>query len=97
MDRIARITFIWYAAALAGVCRVPLLIRTARGAIESVDKNIIQGSFALGLIRISNRRCAASAGDLRQRWQRGLVLMVIALTVISSVALYLANKYGKDC
>jgi molybdate transport system permease protein len=44
------IMFTWYAAALAAfVVAIPLLIKTARAAIESVDKNIIQASFALGL------------------------------------------------
>ena len=44
------IMFTWYAAALAAfVVAIPLLIKTARAAIESVDKNIIQASYALGL------------------------------------------------
>ena len=44
------IMFTWYAAALAAfVVAIPLLIKTARAAIESVDRNIIQASYALGL------------------------------------------------
>jgi molybdate transport system permease protein len=44
------IMFTWYAAALAAfVVAIPLLIKTARAAIESVDINIIQASYALGL------------------------------------------------
>jgi len=44
------IMFTWYAAALAAfVVAIPLLIKTARAAIESVDNNMIQASFALGL------------------------------------------------
>ena len=44
------IMFTWYAAALAAfVVAIPLLIKTARAAIESVDINIIQPSYALGL------------------------------------------------
>ena len=44
------IMFTWHASALAAfVVAIPLLIKTARAAIESVDKNMIQASFALGL------------------------------------------------
>jgi len=43
------IMFTWYAAVLASfVVAVPLLIRTARAAIESVDKNPVQAAYALG-------------------------------------------------
>jgi len=42
--------FTWYAAVLASfVVAVPLLIKTSRAAIESVDKNLIQAAYALGL------------------------------------------------
>ncbi len=42
--------FTWYAAVLASfVVSVPLLIKTARAAIESVDNDLIQASYALGL------------------------------------------------
>lgn len=45
--------FTWYAAVLASfVVAVPLLIKTARAAIESVDRNLIQASYALGLSEI---------------------------------------------
>jgi len=44
------IMFTWHAATLAAfVVAIPLLIKTARAAIESMDKNMIQASFALGL------------------------------------------------
>ena len=44
------ILFTWYAAALAAfVVAIPLLIKTGRAVIESVDNNMIQASFALGL------------------------------------------------
>jgi molybdate transport system permease protein len=44
------IMFTWYAAVLASfVVAVPLLIKTARAAIESVDKSLIQAAYALGL------------------------------------------------
>ncbi|MFZ3048301.1 MAG: molybdate ABC transporter permease subunit [Desulfatirhabdiaceae bacterium] len=44
------IMFTWHAATLAAfVVAIPLLIKTARAAIESVDPNIIEASFALGL------------------------------------------------
>ncbi len=47
------IMFTWYAAVLASfVVAVPLLIKTARAAIESVDRNLIQASYALGLSEI---------------------------------------------
>jgi len=43
------IMFTWYAAALASfVVALPLMIKTARAAIESVDKNLIDASYALG-------------------------------------------------
>lgn len=41
--------FTWYAAALASfVVALPLMIKTARAAIESVDKNLINASYTLG-------------------------------------------------
>lgn len=41
--------FTWYAAALASfIVSVPLMIRTARAAMESVDKNLINASYSLG-------------------------------------------------
>jgi len=44
------IMFTWYAAVLASfVVAIPLLIKTARAAIESVDKNLVQAAYALGL------------------------------------------------
>lgn len=44
------IMFTWYASALAAfVVAIPLLIKTGRAAIESVDHNLVQASFALGL------------------------------------------------
>ncbi|MBI3560154.1 MAG: molybdate ABC transporter permease subunit [Gammaproteobacteria bacterium] len=43
------ITFTWYAAVLASfVVALPLMIKTARAAIESVDKNLINASYTLG-------------------------------------------------
>lgn len=44
------IMFTWYAAVLASfVVAIPLLIKTARAAIESVDKSVISAAYALGL------------------------------------------------
>ena len=43
------IMFTWYAAVLASfVVALPLMIRTARAAIESVDKSLIDASLTLG-------------------------------------------------
>jgi molybdate transport system permease protein len=43
------IMFSWYAAALASfVVALPLMIKTARAAIESVDRNLIKASYTLG-------------------------------------------------
>jgi molybdate transport system permease protein len=43
------IMFTWYAAVLASfVVALPLLIKTARAAIESVDQNLISASYTLG-------------------------------------------------
>jgi molybdate transport system permease protein len=43
------IMFTWYAAVLASyVVAVPLMIKTARAAIESVDTNLINASYTLG-------------------------------------------------
>ncbi|MDA8134775.1 MAG: molybdate ABC transporter permease subunit [Desulfobacteraceae bacterium] len=43
------IMFTWYAAVLASyVVALPLMIKTARAAIESVDKNLINASYTLG-------------------------------------------------
>lgn len=43
------IMFTWYAAALAAfVVALPLMIKTARAAMESVDKNLINASYTLG-------------------------------------------------
>jgi len=41
--------FTWYAAALASfVVALPLMIKTTRAAIESVDENLIHASYTLG-------------------------------------------------
>ncbi len=41
--------FTWYAAVLASfVVALSLMIKTARAAIESVDKNLINASYTLG-------------------------------------------------
>ncbi|HTR44263.1 MAG TPA: molybdate ABC transporter permease subunit [Thermodesulfovibrionales bacterium] len=43
------VMFTWYAAALASfVVALPLMIKTARAAIESVDRNLINAAYTLG-------------------------------------------------
>lgn len=43
------IMFTWYAAVIASfVVSLPLMIKTTRAAIESVDKNLINASYTLG-------------------------------------------------
>ena len=43
------IMFTWYAAVLASfVVALPLMIKTTRAAIESVDRNLISASYTLG-------------------------------------------------
>ena len=43
------IMFTWYAAVLASfVVALPLMVKTTRAAIESVDKNLINASYTLG-------------------------------------------------
>jgi len=43
------IVFTWYAAALASfVVSLPLMIKTTRAAIESVDQSLINASYTLG-------------------------------------------------
>ena len=43
------IMFTWYAATLASfVVALPLMIKTTKAAIESVDKNLINASYTLG-------------------------------------------------
>lgn len=43
------IMFTWHAAVLASfVVALPLMVRTTRAAIESIDKNLIQASYTLG-------------------------------------------------
>jgi molybdate transport system permease protein len=43
------IMFTWYAAVLASfVVSLPLMIKTARAAMESVDRNLIAASYTLG-------------------------------------------------
>jgi len=43
------IMFTWYAAVLASfIVALPLMIKTTRAAIESVDKNLIKVSYTLG-------------------------------------------------
>ncbi len=43
------IMFTWYAAVLASfVVALPLMVKTARAAIESVDENLIRASYTLG-------------------------------------------------
>lgn len=44
------IMFTWYAAVIASyVVALPLMIKTARAAIESVNRNFVEASYALGL------------------------------------------------
>ena len=43
------VTFTWYAAVIAAtVMAFPLLVRTARAAIESVDRDLLRAAFTLG-------------------------------------------------
>lgn len=43
------IMFTWYAAVLASfVVALPLMVKTARAAVESVDENLIRASYTLG-------------------------------------------------
>ncbi|NTU43592.1 MAG: ABC transporter permease subunit, partial [Nitrospirales bacterium] len=43
------IMFTWYAAVLASfVVSLPLMIKTARAAMEAVDRNLINASYTLG-------------------------------------------------
>lgn len=43
------VMFTWYAAVIASfVVALPLMIKTTRAAIESVDKNLINASYTLG-------------------------------------------------
>lgn len=43
------VTFTWYAAVIAAtVMAFPLLVRTARAAIESVDLDLVRAAFTLG-------------------------------------------------
>ncbi|HEX6774827.1 MAG TPA: molybdate ABC transporter permease subunit, partial [Methylomirabilota bacterium] len=43
------VAFTWYAAVIAAtVMALPLLVRTARAAIESVDQNLERAAFTLG-------------------------------------------------
>jgi molybdate transport system permease protein len=43
------VAFTWYAAVIAStVMALPLLVRTARAAIESVDRNLERAAFTLG-------------------------------------------------
>ena len=43
------VTFTWYAAVVAAtVMAFPLLVRTARAAIESVDRDLVRAAFTLG-------------------------------------------------
>jgi len=43
------VTFTWYAAVIASaVMAMPLLVRTARAAIESVDRDLERAAFTLG-------------------------------------------------
>jgi len=43
------IMFTWYAAALASfIVALPLMIKTTRAAIESVDRNLVNTSYTLG-------------------------------------------------
>ena len=55
------VTFTWYAAVIAAtVMALPLLVRTARAAIESVDPSLVLTAFTLG----------------RSEWQTALEVML---------------------
>ena len=126
----------WFSLRL--VVAIPLLIKTARAAIETVDNNLVEAAFALGLsefqtaihIVLPSARKGIMAGIVlsfaRAIGEFGATLMlagnipgktntmplaiytsagsgdwtqanvmVIALTVLSAVALYLANKTSR--
>lgn len=131
------VMFTWYAAALASfVVALPLMIKTARAAIESVDRTYINASYTLGhnefqtslrvVLPLAKRGLIAGAmlsfaraiGEfgatlmlagnipgktdtmplaiysLASSGDRGAAqTMVIALTVLSGVLLYIANRY----
>jgi molybdate transport system permease protein len=105
------IMFTWYAAVLASfIVALPLMIKTTRAALESVDKNLIDASYTLGhsdfdtalkvVLPLAKRGIVAgtvlSFYSLAGsgEWSQAH-LMVLLMTAMSGVFLYIANRYTK--
>jgi molybdate transport system permease protein len=74
--------FTWYAAVLASfVVALPLMIRTTRAAIESIDKNLIQASYTLG------------HSELQTAWR--VVLPLASRGIIAGAVLSFARAMGE--
>jgi molybdate transport system permease protein len=76
------VTFTWYAAVIAAtVMAFPLLVRTARAAIESVDRDLVRAAFTLG----------------RSEWQTALeVTLPLARNgILAGVVLAFARALGE--
>jgi molybdate transport system permease protein len=74
--------FTWYAAALASfVVAFPLMVKTSRAAIESVDATFVKASYTLG------------HGELRTAWR--VVLPLARRGLISGAALSFARAIGE--
>jgi molybdate transport system permease protein len=74
--------FTWYAAVLASfVVALPLMVRTSRAAIESVDKNLILASYTLG------------HSELQTAWR--VVLPLARRGIIAGAVLSFARAMGE--
>jgi molybdate transport system permease protein len=73
------IAFTWYAAVVAAtVMALPLLVRTTRAAIESVDRDLEKAAYTLG----------------RSEWQGPALVLLGVLTALSCVVLVAAGRLG---
>ena len=76
------VMFTWYAAVLASfVVALPLMVRTTRAAIESVDKNLILASYTLG------------HSELETAWR--VVLPLARRGIIAGAVLSFARAMGE--
>jgi molybdate transport system permease protein len=95
------VMFTWEAAVLASfVVSLPLMVKTARAAIESVDRSLLDASATLGhselwtalrvTLPLAGRGIIATSGE---RERAGA--MVALFTVMSAFFLYSANRLSR--
>ena len=93
------VAFTWYGAAIAAaVMALPLLVRTARAAIESVDRDLERAAFTLGRSEWQTALAVTIPLAIYTAVETGetgdALLLAGALTVLSCLVILIANRLG---